>query len=327
MELVQIDDVGRVVEFSKTDAALADLRKRLSGTLFEVTTTAGMRDAKAARAELRGLRTDLERRRKELKAPLLEAGRIVDTEAKRITGELSALEEPIDAQIVNEEQRKEAERAAKERAERDRVDSIQTRIRWFTEQVAAAARVITARDVEAIIGRVELVDVTDSTFAEFTASADDAKRGALQELRAMELAAANRVAEAERITAERAELDRQRAEHDAAVAAERERMAAQQRAIDEERARLKREERERCEAANRAEAERLAEERRHRDEAEAKAKADAEARAKVETEKAIERATLDEAITEVLAWAAREGFDQELAFRKLAVASTRRVAA
>lgn len=112
-----------ITEYSKTEAALADLRERYATTQFDVSTTGGMNSAKAARAEIRGYRVDLEKMRKKIKAPALERCNLIDAEAKRITIELVKLEAPIEQLISAEElrkdeERREVERQAKERSEK-----------------------------------------------------------------------------------------------------------------------------------------------------------------------------------------------------------------
>ena len=105
-----------ITEYSTTTAALATLNERLKGIVYDVTTTKGMDSAKKDRRELVVLRTSLEAKRKEIKAPALAHCKLIDDEAKRITGELLALETPINQQIKEEEARKEAERMAAEQA-------------------------------------------------------------------------------------------------------------------------------------------------------------------------------------------------------------------
>ena len=117
-----------IPEYRKVEKALAELRSRYANTTFDVTTTKGMQEAKKARQEVRGYRTSLEAKRKELKAPALAYGKALDTEAKRITAELEALETPIDTQIKEEEARKAAEKAEAERQERARIDAHRERI-------------------------------------------------------------------------------------------------------------------------------------------------------------------------------------------------------
>lgn len=110
-----------LVKFNVTDAALAELGEKYKGVRFDVQTKDGMKAAIAGRAELRTIRVDIEKTRVELKAPLLETGRLIDAEAKRITVQLSALEDPIDKQIKAEEKRFEEEKRAAERAEAERI--------------------------------------------------------------------------------------------------------------------------------------------------------------------------------------------------------------
>jgi DNA repair exonuclease SbcCD ATPase subunit len=113
--------VTQIAEYDATEAKLAELREAYEGATFEVTTTAGMKEAVAARKELKRWRHGLEDIRVKAKAPVLELGRAIDAEAKRITAELRALEEPIDAQIKTETARKAEERRAKLKAEEDRI--------------------------------------------------------------------------------------------------------------------------------------------------------------------------------------------------------------
>lgn len=94
----------QITEYNQTAAALTELRSRYVRQ-YDVSTTAGMAEAKAARATVRGYRVALEKTRVEIKAPALERTRLIDAEAKRITAELLAIEEPIDAAIKAEERR------------------------------------------------------------------------------------------------------------------------------------------------------------------------------------------------------------------------------
>ena len=129
----------QITEYNHTAAALAILREKYSGIAFDVTTTKGMEEARKARAEVKGYRIALEKLRVELKAPALERTRLIDAEAKRITTELLAIEEPIDQQIKEEERRKEEEKAAKARTEAARLAAIAARISAIRNRVAEVA--------------------------------------------------------------------------------------------------------------------------------------------------------------------------------------------
>ena len=130
---------NEIAEYSKTETGLAELRSRLANVAYDVTTVKGLAIAKADRAEVRGLRTGLEAMRKSIKAPSLAHCKLIDAEAKRITDELLKLETPIDEVIKLREAELEAERAAREAAEKARVMAITERIAGIRQYVELAA--------------------------------------------------------------------------------------------------------------------------------------------------------------------------------------------
>lgn len=266
-----------ITEYSKTEAALSDLRSRFGSLVLDAKTTAGMKGLVEARGEIRRLRVDLEAKREELKKPVIERGRLIDSEAKRITAELVALEDPIDAQIKAEENRKANEKAAREQAERERIATIQARI---SEWGAMIPELVGAK-VEKIAGAIadfEKVEI-DETFAEFRQSAIVAHNrtlAAMRQLHAGAIAQADeqrRVEERARQDAEARERERVEREKAEAAAAERKREIEREQA--EARAKIEAEQK-----AARAEIE--------REQAEARAKADAD-RKKREAEEEVHR--------------------------------------
>lgn len=302
-----------IAEYTETAMALATLRQQYQGVVYDVTVPKEMKAAKEGRAELRTLRTTLEKTRKEIKAPALERCRLIDDEAKRITAELVALEEPIDVQIKAEEARAEAERLEKLEAERLRVEAVQQKIQAIrdvpssllgkpsviiagqlaklqatvldedemgadyitatdalTAAIANVERLLAAqKETEAEQARVkaereELKRMREENArlqreAEARAEADrlerervaqiERDRVAAEEREALQQAERERIAreeetrkERERMEAiERAEHERAQAEQEAALQAERERQAAEQKKLDEQAAKLKRE--------------------------------------------------------------------------------------
>lgn len=249
----------QIVEYSQTAAALGALRQKYENVLFPVDTTAGMKDALGARKELRDIRIGLEKMRKEIKAPALERCRLIDEEAKSITGQLEKLEKPIDGQIKAEEARKEREKQERERLERERVESIRKKVEGI-RSLPVAMSGESAAEIAAEIEALEQFTPGDE-FAEFAGDAATAKANALDALRAMherqsaqEAAAEAARLEAERLAAERAELERQRAKAEAAAKAESDRLAAERAALDAARAEFEQrqrahDERERAEKA------------------------------------------------------------------------------
>ncbi|MGN6383686.1 MAG: DUF1351 domain-containing protein [Dyella sp.] len=202
-----------IAEYTETAAALADLRQRHAGVVYDVTQPKEMKKAKEARAELRGLRVALEKKRQELKAPVLERGRLLDSEAKRITEELVALEEPIDVQIKAEEARVEEERLRKLEEERLRVEAIQNRIaeiRNLPSTLIGKPSVILQGKLE----RLRNEPPVEEEFAEHFLTAQDAHTACIARVQQMLDDQLAHEAEQKRIAADREELERTRAENE-----------------------------------------------------------------------------------------------------------------
>lgn len=278
----------QIVEYSKTEAALADLASRYKGVVFDVATRDGMSSAIKGRAELRGYRVALEKTRVELKAPALERARLIDAEAKRITAELVSMEEPIDEAIKSEETRRDKERAAREQAERERVAYIQSLIADVAA-VPAGAVGFPSSVIAAALDNLKAYEIGEWA-AEFAVQAAEAKGKALatlEQLLAGAKAQEQERAEAQaRAAAEREELARLRREQEQRDAAETERRqaaekaereAAQARAAEEAATRERIAAEERAAKEAREAADREAKEARDRADAEAKAARDAEA--------------------------------------------------
>jgi hypothetical protein len=225
-----------IVEFSTIDAGIAALTEKFSGVLYDCKTAEGLEAAKAARLTIREPRYAVERIRTAAKRPLVDLGKKLDAEAKRITAALEAIEDPIDAQIKAEEQRREAEKAAKLAAEAARVAKIKQRIEAIR---AIATQSVTAGSDQITLRLSELTQLAiDESFGEFADEALRALGETTATLRQLHAAALSREAEARRIEAERAELARLRKEQqerDAVAAAEAEakRKAEQARQAEE----------------------------------------------------------------------------------------------
>ncbi len=97
------------VKYNITDAAINQLRVQYTG--LEITDKSSYKAVISAIADVRGRRTSVEKRRKELKAGALDYGRRVDGEAKRITGLLEEIEEPLKEKKLTEDS-KETKRIA-----------------------------------------------------------------------------------------------------------------------------------------------------------------------------------------------------------------------
>lgn len=261
------ENTQAIQEYSQTEAALAELRQQYAGVQFDVATTKGDKAAREARQMLVKLRTGLEAKRKEIKAPALAYAKAIDTEAARITAAIRELEEPIDFQIRAEEARKAAEKAEKERLERQRVAEIKGRMDAI-RNLPVDSTGDSAEQLAATLADLKAFEVTQADFAEFTEDATVARGYAIEQLERMHGHAVAREEEAARQAAAAAELERQRQEQEEREAQERAAQQEAQRKLDAERAEFERQKAE-FEAQQRAAAE------------EAQRKADAEAQALV----------------------------------------------
>ncbi len=278
-----------IAEFSQTEAALADLRGRFANLVADPKTTAGMTTLTKARAELRTYRVNLEGKRQELKAPIIERGKLLDSEAKRITAELIALEDPIDQQIKAEETRKANEKAEREQKERERIAAIQARMAEWTTLVAELVGKHSEKVQEAIDAFAAIT--LDDTFGEFMQSAQLAHARTLAAMRqlhagavAQEDAAKHREAVAQR---DREAIESARAEQAAREKVEAE--EAQRRRVedDERRKKIEAEQEEARARIAKEQAEARAKIARENEAAHAKAEADRKDR---EHEEALQRA-------------------------------------
>jgi septal ring factor EnvC (AmiA/AmiB activator) len=235
---------GVLTEFSRVEAGLAALRAKHGNTVYEVSTTAGMDAAKAARAEIREPRFALEKVRKAAKAPLLAIGRRIDAEAVRITEAILAIYTPIDDQIEAEEARKVVEREAKRAAEveRLRLEAVE-RLKAEEERLAAERAAIAEQRKQ----------------AEQAAAAERANLAAERAQAEAEALKARRKAEAEAAEAKR-EAEIELAAQRKAIAEAKE-QADREAAADRAKLKAEREAAERVAAEQAAEAKRLAAER------------------------------------------------------------------
>ncbi len=284
-----------IAEYSPTAAALAELRQKYEKAVYDTSTVVGMAKAVAARRELREVRVNLEKLRKELKAPALERSRLIDAEAKALTTQIEAMEEPIDQQIKAEEERKAAEKAERERIEREKLAALQARV---ADIRATAVKCVgeTSNDIAGHIIILTQLEI-DDTFGVLQGDAHTAKAETISTLRDMHTAALAQEAEAERLRIEREELEAQRKAQEEQAARDRAdlaRLRAEQEARERQAAEKARIEREAIEAERRkqeaaaAEARAAEEAKRAEEEAAAKAIRDAE-----EAELARQRAEIE----------------------------------
>lgn len=273
----------QITEYSATEAGLAELRSRMANVVYDVKTADGMAAARKDRRECVTLRTALEDKRKEVKAAVLERGRLIDSEAKRINDAIIVLEQPIDVAIQAEEERKRLEKEERDRIERNRVAEIRARIERMARRPIDAIGLSTA-GLDKLIEAMLAYAITNEVFQEFTTEAQSTFDSVLAQLREARGKKAEEEAEAARLKAEREDLDRRKREQDERERVAKEEQARVEAAAKAERDRVDREDRERREAE-----EKTAREAREEQDRQAKAKRDEDdriAREKRETENA-----------------------------------------
>jgi IgA-specific serine endopeptidase len=245
-----------IADYNPVAAGLAELKARLKDRAYDLTTVKGNDEARKDRLELVRLRTSVEAKRKELKAPVLERSQLIDSEAARIKAEILALETPIDEQIRADEARREQEKQARVEAKRKADAEIRERIEAVRRLVLRAQ----GKDSGTIEGKLALAMAfaVDDSFAEFKAEAQSVKVDVVSALQQMHAAALEHEAAARKLAEERAELERQRAELAQREEQERARQAQEQARIAQE----QRAEAERLEGIARAQRERLEAEER-----------------------------------------------------------------
>jgi hypothetical protein len=206
---------------------LSDAKTLAEAAQFDVATTAGMAVAVEHRATFREIRVASEKARKERKAPILEIGKLLDIRQKEIEAEIEPFESRFDTAIKAEEKRKDDEKIAKALAESARITAIKNRIEAFMLDAVSAISG-TVSEIDAYATRLSEAVISFDEFAEYTGEAQLKRDNTVKWLRERQQQAAEQEAEAARIAAERAQLERDRAE-----AAERERLAAAARAEQE----------------------------------------------------------------------------------------------
>lgn len=284
--------MNAIAEYNSTRAALAELASRYKGVVFDVRSEEGLEAAKAAAKELRTYRLDLETMRETIKRPALERCNAIDAEAREIKAQLEELEKPIAAQVKAENERREAEKAAakareeaRKQGHRDHIASIKA----MPEKLAQASPAEIKAALDALESSAYNAEEFEASYL-IEISQTEAKLALLhREAVARE---EHEAAERSRRLAEKAELEKLRAEAQARKLAEEE--EAKIRAEQEAKRRAAIDAEERAARARIAAAEEEARKRIEADHAAVLAE-----RARVVAEEAAARAKLEEERREV----------------------------
>lgn len=272
----------------KTRADLEALVKK-SAAIHEIKNKAGRDECHGAAMALVKARTTIQKIAKDARDDATKFSKAVIEEERALIGITAAEEARLMAIRDEWDAKVEAEKKAKEEAERKAAALIRERIDGI-RGIAVQAGGMDSAGIALLIEDLKAVEIGLDEFGDLAGEAAQAKQQTLERLDMMHDHALEGEAEAARLAEEKAELARQRAEQEAREKAERERIAEQQR-IEAEKLRAERAEFERQQAEAR-EAARQQEERdrARRDEEDRKAR---EARAAEDKRIADARAALE----------------------------------
>jgi len=258
------------VVYSTTEAALAELREQYAALMdddFVIADSKDLTKVREAIADLRTRRTGLDRERLDLTKGARDFTERVNAEAKKIVTELVAIEKPLKEKKAAYDAAKKAEKEAKARAERERVEAVQAKIRRFDEMVVEAAAADT-EEIGHLMAEMGAVEIDEAGYMEFTEQAGKARDEAMDKIEAI----LNRRYEDEENARKQAEREKE--------------LEAERKALEEQRAKERAEAEAAAAELRRQQEELEAEKRRQAEEALAERKRIESEKAEIESEKA-----------------------------------------
>ena len=241
---------GQVITYCVTKAEIAKLADKYKDVPSDLSVKENYEFCRVGSGEIRGLRSEVEKRRKELKADALAWGKKVDGTAKEITALLIDIEEPMATAKKEYDTAIEVAKREAALAEEKRVDGIAARIAMI--QALPAAHISSTSEViggvidELAIGHAQDCQEWAMEFSDKANLAIMESSASLKELYTMKLdqeQAAAKAAEAEKARLEQVEADRIRREKE--LEEDRIKIAAERKAMEEERTKLAAEQAER----------------------------------------------------------------------------------
>lgn len=247
-----------VAPLQAMEATLKELAERYRDVAFDLKTTKGLNEAKAARNELREQgRYAVQRAMNTFKSEANEAKRDIEALAEKMVAITLGTENAIDKAIKAREAEIEDEKRAKAEAAAKRVAEFEAKISDIRSFLTRARGLPSVRIANGIV-ILERMTFPAEAWAEYAVPAANAQCETLEAMQALHKETVLAEMEAARIEAQRQENER--------VAAEQ---AERQRALDAQAAELKRQQDEIAALRAQAEAQRLAEEKRVEEQARA----------------------------------------------------------
>ena len=163
-----------LAEFDVTEAALAEIKQYEKLEIQDKKSEANVRKC---RQVVRSMRTGVDKRRKELKAPILAKGKLIDKTAKELTARLLPTEQNLDEKIKVVENAAEIEKAAKLEADKIRKDAIKEKLAGINDIATDAQKYgLGSKVVWAHLRALEETVVAEDVFDEFVEAGEDCKQ-------------------------------------------------------------------------------------------------------------------------------------------------------
>lgn len=286
-----------LLDFNETSEVLTSIAKKYEA--HEVTDE-NFKESKEIRAEIREFRYSIQNIEKHNTKLLNDAKKIQKDASEKLIGIISPVEDKIDSQIKEIENRKQLEKEARERAEAERIANISKRIAETRSSLEIKFQIgKTKEDLKFFDDIIDNLEETKEQFEEFEFEAEDL----ILEFKEKRQVIVNRIEEQIQLEAEKVKLEAERLEQEKLQA----KLKAQQEEINKQRAELEAEK-------QKAEAERLAKEKAEQEqkEAEEKAKVQAEQEALKKAEEERKRAEEVEqlAIEQNIAETSKDAFEK-----------------
>ena len=223
-----MEQEAKLEQFSAIETKIRSVGSELDGKVYDITTGKGLKEAKADRAIWRKMRIGVKEIHKETKADVLILGRAIDAEAKRLIEIIVGGGAHVEGVVKDEEDRKAAEKAERERLERKRIDDIHDRIDDFKFNLSEYHP---PEDLQKRLDELEAMAVDDS-FGEFEEKARTALDVSMLTCRACLDSAKERAEKDAAAAVEKAQADRQLKAQAAAQAKEADRLAEERATIE-----------------------------------------------------------------------------------------------
>lgn len=208
-EVQPVTYTGSAVVLDPIEQVLARCEERFANLAFDLTTTKGDKEARAARKELVEIRTGATKAYKNWSGPMQADMKVARDRVAEIERRVRVLEEPIDQQIKADEARRAAEKQERERLEAERVATIRKRIANIASLPTLAVD-MDSENIGMVIEDLSIAPINEERFGEFLAEAQQLASDIQKKLHEMRESALRREAQAIELQRQQEELELQR---------------------------------------------------------------------------------------------------------------------